>query len=88
MRYLYSVVRFVPDPARGEFVNVGAIAAQRQLLTQFPDSAKAPDALLNIASAQSELGDLQGSRATMQEVVSKYPASEAGVKAKQRLGIR
>jgi hypothetical protein len=26
MRYLYSVVRFVPDPARGEFVNVGAIA--------------------------------------------------------------
>ena len=66
----------------------GAIAAQRQLLTQFPDSAKASDALLNIASAQGELGDLQGSRATMQEVIAKYPTSEAGVKAKQRLGIR
>lgn len=26
MRYVYSVIRFVPDPARGEFVNVGAIA--------------------------------------------------------------
>ncbi len=25
MRYVYSVVRFVPDPARGEFINVGAI---------------------------------------------------------------
>jgi hypothetical protein len=25
MKYLYSVVRFVPDPARGEFVNVGVI---------------------------------------------------------------
>ncbi len=25
MRYVYSVVRFVPDPIRGEFVNVGAI---------------------------------------------------------------
>jgi hypothetical protein len=25
MRFVYSVVRFVPDPARGEFVNVGAI---------------------------------------------------------------
>jgi len=24
-RYVYSVVRFVPDPARGEFVNVGAV---------------------------------------------------------------
>lgn len=66
----------------------GAIATQRQLLTQFPDSAKASDALLNIASAQGELGDLQGSRATMQEVIAKYPTSEAGVKAKQRLGVR
>lgn len=26
MRYVYSVVRFVPNPATGEFVNVGAIA--------------------------------------------------------------
>jgi len=25
MRYSYSVIRFVPDPAKGEFVNVGAI---------------------------------------------------------------
>ena len=26
MRYVYSVVRYVPNPASGEFVNVGAIA--------------------------------------------------------------
>lgn len=25
MRYVYSLVRFVPDPTRGEFINVGAI---------------------------------------------------------------
>lgn len=25
MRFVYSVIRFVPDPARGEFVNVGAV---------------------------------------------------------------
>ena len=66
----------------------GAIATQRQLIAQYPDSAKASDALLNIASAQSELGDLQAARATLQEVASKYPATEAGAKAKQRLGIR
>jgi len=36
----------------------GAITAQRQLLSQHPDSAKAPDALLNIATAQSDLGEL------------------------------
>ena len=66
----------------------GAIAAQRQLIAQYPESAKASDALLNIASAQSELGELQGARATLQEVASRYPSSEAGIKAKQRLGIR
>lgn len=25
MRFIYSLIRFVPDPARGEFVNVGAV---------------------------------------------------------------
>ena len=66
----------------------GAITAQRQLLSQHPESAKAPDALLNIATAQSDLGELQAARASLQEVVAKYPSSEAAVKARQRLGIR
>lgn len=66
----------------------GAIAAQRQLLSQHPDSAKASDALLNIATAQSDLGELQAARASLQEVISKYPSSEAATKARQRLGMR
>lgn len=66
----------------------GAITAQRQLIAQYPESSKASDALLNIATAQSELGELQAARTTLQEVASKYPNTEAGAKAKQRLGIR
>lgn len=30
MRFVYSVVRFVPDPARGEFINVGAIVGSEE----------------------------------------------------------
>lgn len=30
MRFVYSLVRFVPDPARGEFVNVGAIVGSEE----------------------------------------------------------
>ena len=30
MRYIYSLIRFVPDPARGEFVNVGAIVGSEE----------------------------------------------------------
>jgi len=30
MRFVYSLVRFVPDPARGEFVNIGTIAGSEE----------------------------------------------------------
>ena len=30
MRYVYSLVRFVPDPARSEFVNLGAIVGSEE----------------------------------------------------------
>jgi len=30
VRYVYSVVRFVPDPARGEFINVGAVVGSEE----------------------------------------------------------
>jgi hypothetical protein len=30
MRYVYSLIRFVPDPKRGEFVNVGAIVGSEE----------------------------------------------------------
>ena len=65
-----------------------AIASQRQLLLAWPDSPKVPDALLNVASAQSELGDSAAARRTLEELVGKFPQSDAAAKAKQRLGQR
>jgi TolA-binding protein len=47
-----------------------------------------PDALLNIASAQSDLNDNGAARRTLEELIAKYPQSEAALKAKQRLGLR
>ncbi len=66
----------------------GAIATQRQLIATYPDSQKVPDALLNIASCQVELGDTGGARRTLEEIVAKYPTSEAAGKARQRIGAR
>jgi len=47
-----------------------------------------PDAMLNIASCYVELGDAAGSRRTLQDIVARYPTSEAAGKARQRLGAR
>ena len=44
--------------------------------------------MLNIASAQSDLNDNASARRTLEELIAKYPQSEAAVKAKQRLGMR
>jgi tol-pal system protein YbgF len=65
-----------------------SIGTQRQLLNAYPDSSKAPDALLNIASAQADMGDNAAARRTLEELIAKYPKSEAGTRARQRLGAR
>jgi tol-pal system protein YbgF len=65
-----------------------SIATQRQLLKDFPDNSKAPDAMLNIASAQADMGDNTAARRTLEELVAKYPKSDAGTRARQRLGNR
>ena len=62
-----------------------AIDAHRALVTRWPQNAKAPDSLVNIATCQQELGDAKGAKATLETVVGKYPDSSAAATAKQRL---
>jgi tol-pal system protein YbgF len=64
-----------------------AMANQQKLLTLYPDSHKAPDAMLNIASSQIELGDLAGARATLEQLVAKHSGSQAAELAEKRLAI-
>lgn len=62
-----------------------AINSQRLLVVSYPDSPKVPDALLNIASSQLEMGDTVAARKTMDEIIAKHPTSDAADKAKRRL---
>jgi tol-pal system protein YbgF len=62
-----------------------AITAQQRVIAQWPDDAKAPDALLNIASSQEASGDRRGERKTLEALVSRYPSSPAAASARQRL---
>ena len=62
-----------------------AIAAQQKVVKTWPDNSKAPDALLNIASSQAELGNSAAARETLRALVKKYPSTSAAEQAKQRL---
>jgi tol-pal system protein YbgF len=62
-----------------------SILNQQKLIANYAESASVPDALLNIASSQLELGDIPAAKTTLDGVVTRYPTSEAAEKAKRRL---
>ena len=51
----------------------------------FPDSPKAPDALLAIASVQMETADNGSARNTLEDIIARFPTSDAAAKARTRL---
>ena len=55
------------------------------MVSNYGDSPKAPDAMLNIASNYIELKDKKNAKKTLQQLVSKYPDSTAAATAKDRL---
>ena len=62
-----------------------ALAAQEGLLARHPQSPKAADAMLAIAAIQVEQGDSGSARNTLEEIIARYPGSEAAGKARSRL---
>ena len=62
-----------------------ALDAFQHLLTQFPQSEKAPDALLKLGYSQLELKQMSQAKATLTSVASKYPGSKAAGLAQERL---
>ena len=62
-----------------------ALESFQHLLSQFPQSEKAPDALLKIGYSQLELKQDAAARATLSSVKTKYPGSKAASLAQERL---
>lgn len=62
-----------------------AIGNFKQLLSDAPMHARAPEAALSIANCQLELKDNRAARKTLEDLVRVYPQSEAAQAAKERL---
>ena len=63
-----------------------AVAVFRALVTSAPNHSRTPEALLAIANCQIEMKDNRSARKTIDELVKTFPASEAAVAGKERLG--
>jgi len=62
-----------------------AIEAQSIVTTKYPDSPKAADAWLAIATCQQEMGNPTGVKRSLETVIAKYPNTPAAESAQQRL---
>jgi tol-pal system protein YbgF len=62
-----------------------ALESFQKLLNLFPQSDKAPDALLKVGYSQLELKQTDAARTTLREVTTKYPGSKAASLAQERL---
>lgn len=71
--------------ARKDYKN--ALAQQMKLVSAYPQSPKVPDALLNIANNQVELKDLASAKKNLEEIVAKYPGTNAAAIAIKRLNL-
>lgn len=55
------------------------------MLNDYPDSRKAPDALLKIGYCQYEVKAYRNARTTLERVVTEYPDTEAARLAQARV---
>jgi tol-pal system protein YbgF len=62
-----------------------ATAAFQRVLSGWPNSRKAPDALLKLGYTQLEQGNTAAARNNLQQVVARYPGTEAARLATERL---
>ncbi len=62
-----------------------SIASFRALLASAPEHIRAPEALLAIANCEIELKDAKAARRTLDELIKRYPKSEAAAAARERL---
>jgi tol-pal system protein YbgF len=62
-----------------------AVQAFRKVATDWPDSRKAPDALVKVGFTQAAQGKNAEARATLEDVTRRFPGSEAAQLASERL---
>ena len=58
------------------------------VLNKWPSDPTAPDAMLGLANSQQAMGDAKTAQRTLQQLVDRYPQSNAAKIARQRLGAR
>jgi TolA-binding protein len=74
-----------PASGYGDSVRKEAVTMFRTFIANAPDHSRVPEALLAIANTQAEMKDSKGARATLADLLKRFPQSEAAQAGKERL---
>ena len=83
--YANSVLFWLGNAQYGKRDCKEAMVSFRALIAAAPEHPRAPEALLSIANCQTELKDNRSARKTLEDLVARYPRSEAASAARERL---
>ena len=83
--YLDSVRFWLGNAQYGKREYKEAIGSFRAFIIAAPDHVRVPEAMLAVANCQAEMKDSKAARATLAELVKRYPQSEAAQAGKERL---
>jgi tol-pal system protein YbgF len=83
--YLDSVRFWVGNALYGKRDYKGAITSFRTFIARAPTHPRVPEALLAVANCQAEMKDKKAARITLNDLLKRYPQSEAAQAGKERL---
>jgi tol-pal system protein YbgF len=83
--YLDSVRFWLGNAYYGKREYKEAISIFRAFITSAPEHSRVPEAMLAVANTQAEMKDTKAARATLAELLKRYPQSEAAQAGKERL---
>ena len=64
-----------------------AVTMFRTFIANAPEHSRVPEALLAVANTQAEMKDSKGARATLADLLKRFPQSEAAQAGKERLAV-
>jgi tol-pal system protein YbgF len=85
--YLDSVRFWLGNAHYGRREYKEAIASFRAFVAAAPEHSRVPEALLAVANCQAEMKDTKGARATLADLLKRFPQSEAAQAGKERLAV-
>ena len=83
--YLDSVRFWSGNALYGKREYREAIGMFRTFVANAPEHARVPEAMLAVANCQAEMKDSKGARATLADLLKRFPQSEAAQAGKERL---